>query len=152
MVLINDDEDEVLEHPSSNASPSAPAASAAPDAAASSAAAPAACPEMSIFEADVSESDDHDEELDADMNVQQLMGKCKMLINKHKKVKQKQKQLLKQNQELLKTAQFWSDKCLEKCKQHNELIRTMRIWLLASQGRAFQFIDKGPNPTWGTLL
>ena len=63
------------------------------------------------------------------------MGKCKMLINKHKKVKQKQKQLLKQNQELLKTSQFWSDKCLEKCKQHNELIRTMRILFLAGQGR-----------------
>ena len=93
MELIEDDEDEMLEHPSSNASPSAPAASAAPDAAAPAAAAPAACPEMSMVEADVSDmSDDHDEELDADMNAQQLMGKCNMLINKHKKVKQKQKQ------------------------------------------------------------
>ena len=139
MVLIEDDEDEMLEHPSSNASPSAPAASAAPGAAAPSAAAPAACPEMSMFEADVSDmADDHDEELDADMNAQQLMGKCNMPINKHKKVKQKQKQLLKQNQELLKTAQsreFWSDKCLEKCKEHNELIRTMRSLFLAGQGR-----------------
>ena len=51
---------------------------------------------MSICDADVSESDDHDEELDAAMNVQQLMGKCKMLIDKHKKVKQKQKEIEKE--------------------------------------------------------